>query len=85
MKHVWADAPKRHGQVISFRHLSGPKETKLLLSAGPFYSVFFDGEFVSYGPERTAAGHSRLPPSGVSSHLAIALSNAFKAGPVPWA
>ena len=45
------------------------KVDRLEICAVDNYQIFFDGQFVSYGPERTAAGYSRkkvLPCAGVS-------------------
>ena len=35
-------------------------ETNLIISAGPLYQIFLDDKIISYGPERTAEGYTRL-------------------------
>lgn len=59
MKYVWVKTKEKHGYKTIFRYFTKGKEGKLLLSAGPIYSVYFDDTFVSYGPERTAYPYSR--------------------------
>ena len=60
MKHVWVNTQDQCGYKTIFKCLGNDLSGRLLLSAGPIYSVFFDNVLVSYGPERTARGFSRI-------------------------
>ena len=77
MKYVWVKTKEKHGYKTIFRYFTKGKEGKLLLSAGPIYSVYFDDTFVSYGPERTAYPYSRKReiniPQGVKKIEVIVL------------
>ena len=59
MKHIWVKTKEKYGYKTIFRYFTKGNEDKILLSAGPFYNVFFDDNFVSFGPERTAYPYSR--------------------------
>ena len=60
MKHIWAKTAHRLNNKVIFRCNLDGNEDKILLSANSSFNVFFDDKFVSYGPERTAAGYSRI-------------------------
>lgn len=59
MKHIWVKTEQKYGYKTIFRYNLKGQEDTLLISAGPYYTVYFDNQLVSYGPERTAAGYSR--------------------------
>ena len=60
MKHIWARTKYELNNKVIFRCQLNGSEDKLLLSASYSYTVYFDDVFVSYGPERTAEGYSRI-------------------------
>ena len=59
MEFIWAKNKNKFGYKTIFRYVLKEPADKLILCAGPYYLVHFDDQFVSYGPERTAAGYSR--------------------------
>lgn len=69
MDFIWAGNRGAVNQQKSFYiQLNGEAE-RLEICAVDNYQIFFDGKFVAYGPERTAAGYSRkkvLSCKGVS-------------------
>lgn len=69
MDFIWAGNRGAVNQQKNFYiQLNGEAE-RLEICAVDNYQIFFDGKFVSYGPERTAAGYSRkkvLSCKGVS-------------------
>ena len=60
MNFVWAGVRDEINTRLVFRLKVDKPCDKLIVSAVDSYQVFIDGEFVSYGPERTAANYSRL-------------------------
>lgn len=59
MKFMWAGDREKKNIRLSFE-LSLDKECdSMILYGADFYRVYVDGEFVSYGPERTASGYAR--------------------------
>ena len=60
MKFAWAGNRENKNLRICFELQLKANCDTLKLSAVDFYQVYLDGKFVSYGPERTAAGYSRL-------------------------
>ena len=42
------------------------KNTKISLTAYTFYQIYVNGEFVAYGPARTAKGYARVCPRNLS-------------------
>lgn len=60
MDFIWAKTKQKYNAKLLFKYRLKEKEDKLLLCAGNFYTVYFDKKLVSYGPERTAAGYSRV-------------------------
>ena len=61
MKFVWEKGKTTEkNRTLAFCYRVVRKGDLLRLSAGDFYRVFLKGEFLSYGPSRTAAGYSRL-------------------------
>lgn len=59
MKFVWAGDRERRNTRLSFELSLDKKVDALTLYGADFYNVYVDGNFVSYGPERTAAGYAR--------------------------
>ena len=59
MQYIWVKTKQAYGYKVIFR-CNLNSEDKLVLSAGPYYTVYFDSKLVSYGPERTASGYSRI-------------------------
>ena len=60
MKYVWVKTKEKYGYKTIFRYFTKGNEDRLLLSAGPIYSVYFDDHFVSYWNFRTGGtGRSR--------------------------
>lgn len=60
MKFVWEKGKfAEKNRTLAFSYKTVRKGDVLRLSAGDFYRVFLNGEFLSYGPSRTAAGYSR--------------------------
>ena len=78
MKHVWAKTNQKFEIKVYFKYRLTKDCNILSLSAGPFYTVFFDGKLVSYGPERTAEGFSRIRnihiPKGTKEIKVLVLS-----------
>lgn len=60
MKHIWVKTESPVCNKIIFRCFVDKSVNKMVLSAGAFYTVYFDGTLVSYGPERAATGYSRI-------------------------
>lgn len=60
MDFIWAGDRQEINQQRNFYIALDKKVERLEICAVDNYQVFFDGQFVSYGPERTAAGYSRL-------------------------
>ena len=59
MKFIFAKcADEQNGQFV-FSLTPDAECDKLVICAADTYTVYIDGEFCSYGPERTAAGYSR--------------------------
>ena len=59
MKHIWINTEQTINK-IAFRYKLDKPADRLVLSASAFYTVFFNNKLVSYGPERTANGYSRI-------------------------
>ncbi len=59
MKFVWAGERERTNNRLSFELKIEKDVDTLVLYGADFYRVYVDGKFVSYGPERTAAGYAR--------------------------
>lgn len=70
MKFIWAKNGYTKNTRLTFKlELSQPAD-KLTVCAADFFRVFIDGKFVSYGPERSAAGYTRkrdIPINGAKS------------------
>lgn len=69
MDFIWAGDRQAVNQQRNFYIALDKQVDRLEICAVDNYQVFFDGKFVSYGPERTAAGYSRkkvLSCEGVS-------------------
>lgn len=60
MKHIWINDNNPLNTEVYFEYQNNKQIDELVLSIAPFYTVFFDNKVVSYGPERTAAGYSRI-------------------------
>ena len=60
MKHVWVNLENKTNNKVIFKYTLNQPADKLVLSASAFYTVYFDNKLVSYGPERTADGYSRI-------------------------
>lgn len=60
MKHIWVNLENKINNKIVFKYKLIKKANKLVLSASAFYTVYFNNKLVSYGPERTADGYSRI-------------------------
>ncbi|MBR3805201.1 MAG: hypothetical protein IKJ14_07635 [Clostridia bacterium] len=60
MKFAWAGNREKKNTLICFELKTETNCDALKLSAVDFYQVYLDEKFVSYGPERTSAGYSRL-------------------------
>ncbi len=59
MKFVWGgERNQKYSLRIFSLNFDKPCET-LTLCGADFYRVFFNGKFISYGPERTASGYAR--------------------------
>ena len=59
MEFIWAGDREQKNARLTFE-LSGIKNCDtLIVHAVDFYSIFIDGVFVEYGPDRTASGYSR--------------------------
>ena len=56
---IWGDQAGEIFEELVFSYLSDSPCTGLKLAAADFYQVFADGKFISYGPERTAAGYCK--------------------------
>ncbi len=59
MKFVWAGEREKQNNRLSFELKLEKDVDTLVLYGADFYRVYLDGKFVSYGPERTAAGYAR--------------------------
>ena len=69
MDFIWAGNRGAVNQQKNFYIQLNGEADRLEICAVDNYQIFFDGKFVSYGPERTAAGYSRkkvLSCKGVS-------------------
>ena len=60
MKHIWAKTNSPIANKVIFKCTLKEDADKMILSASAFYTVFFNDTLVSYGPERTADGYSRI-------------------------
>ena len=60
MQFVWGGVRAEANRELTFTYRSEEPFDGLTLCAADFYRVWADGEFISYGPERTAAGYARL-------------------------
>ena len=60
MQFVWGGVRAEANRVLTFTYRSEEPFDGLTLCAADFYRGWADGEFISYGPERTAAGYARL-------------------------
>ena len=60
MKHIWVKLEQLQANKVIFKYTLNQSADKLILSASAFYTVFFNNTLVSYGPERTADGYSRI-------------------------
>ena len=61
MKFIWEEGKTtQFNRTLAFSYKAVRCGDVLTLAAGDFYRVFLNGEFLSYGPSRTAAGYSRL-------------------------
>ena len=59
MQFIWAGEREAKNRELHFTlELKGAADA-IFLAAADFYRVFLDGKFVSYGPNRTAAGFAR--------------------------
>lgn len=56
---VWAGDRAETNRELTFTYRSDEPFDGVTLCAADFFRVFADGKFVSYGPERTAAGYAR--------------------------
>ena len=56
MQFIWAGNREDVNQNVVFALKKEIANGELILFAADFYQVFVNGEFVCYGPERTAAG-----------------------------
>ena len=59
MEFVWAGNREEINQQKIFYADLQNKADRIEICAVDSYQVFFDGKFISYGPERTASGYSR--------------------------
>lgn len=59
MKMMWGGERSAKNRELFFVFDAKGEADELLLCAADFYRVFLDGRFVSYGPDRTAAGYAR--------------------------
>lgn len=59
MNFIWAKNKNKYGYKTIFRYVLKEPVDQLILCAGPYYLVYFNDQFFSYGPERTASGYSR--------------------------
>ena len=60
MKHVWVNLKHEINNKVIFKYKLNQNADRMVLSASAFYTVYFDDVLVSYGPERTADGYSRI-------------------------
>ena len=60
MKHIWVELEQLQANKVIFKYTLNKSADELILSASAFYTVFFNNTLVSYGPERTADGYSRI-------------------------
>ena len=60
MKHIWAKTNSPIANKVIFKYTLKEDADKMTLSASAFYTVFFNDTLVSYGPERTADGYSKI-------------------------
>ena len=60
MKHVWVNLKHETNNKVIFKYKLNQNANRMVLSASAFYTVYFDDNLVSYGPERTADGYSRI-------------------------
>ena len=60
MQFIWAGNREDVNQNVVFALKKEIANGELILFAADFYQVFVNGEFVCYGPERTAAGYARI-------------------------
>lgn len=66
MKFIWAEEREPHNRQLIFTiDIKRPCD-RLKLCAADSYTVYADGEFIAYGPERTAAGYARPREIAVS-------------------
>ena len=68
MKFLWAENGKQFNDELLFTYEVLSPCDKMELCAADFFRVYVDGEFISYGPERTEKGYARkrtivLPPN----------------------
>lgn len=60
MEFIWGKTNQKFNAKLLFKYRLIGNEDLLSLCAGNFYTVYFDDKLVSYGPERTAAGYSKI-------------------------
>ncbi len=60
MKYIWVKEPYKYNNKIIFKYECQGNEDKLLLACSDTFTIYFDDEFASYGPERTASGYARV-------------------------
>lgn len=69
MKYIWVEEPYKYNNKIIFKYKCKGNEDNLFLACSDTFTIYFDEQFVSYGPERTAAGYARIKelqlPKGV--------------------
>ena len=58
MDFVWAGERQKINTMLHFSLQREELKGVLTICAVDFYKIYIDGKFVSYGPERTAAGYS---------------------------
>ena len=60
MKYIWVEEPYKYNNKIIFKYKCQDNEDNLFLACSDTFTIYFDEQFVSYGPERTAAGYARI-------------------------
>ena len=82
MKFIWGGDRAAINRELHFFFRTEEGADELLLAAADFYRVFAEGTFVSYGPDRTAAGFARPRriPLGGAKEIEVIVSAYNAAG-----
>lgn len=63
------DNKRINGEYFFVTRLRGIEKATIKIVARDFYNLFVNGEFVNFGPARTAHGHLRVDEINLSPYL----------------